>query len=430
MTRNTDMRCEPIPTVRAWAAQRDRALQLAAPGRFALPLRRMRYEYTPEQLAWRDEVRAFCAAHVTDALRAELRLAGNEGDGPLAKAFHRTLFEQGWWGVGWPKEFGGMGKAAVEQYVFIDEMQMAGAPAMNLSITSVAPTILREGTDAQKATWLPQILRGEIEFAVAYSEPNAGTDLAALSTRAELVGDEWVINGQKIWNTGAHTATHNWVAVRTEPEARKHQGISMIIVPMNTPGIEVQGIWTMSNIRTNAVFFDDVRVPRDHLIGERGMGFYYAMMALDFERIQIGCVGMLARLLEELKDVVRRTTRDGRVLGAIPWVRRAVADLEMRVEVGRQIGLLNAWLIDQGIVPTKEGSMSKVYVSELNAHFASFGLDILGLAGQLGPDDETAPLHGRLQWLYTIAPMQRFGGGTNEIQRVIIAQRGLGLTRK
>jgi alkylation response protein AidB-like acyl-CoA dehydrogenase len=294
----------------------------------------------------------------------------------------------------------------------------------------VAPTILREGTDAQKATWLPQILRGDIEFAVAYSEPNAGTDLAALSTRAELVGDEWVINGQKIWNTGAHTATHNWVAVRTEPEARKHQGISMIIVPMNTPGIEVQGIWTMSNIRTNAVFFDDVRVPRDHLIGERGMGFYYAMMALDFERIQIGCVGMLARLLEELKDVVRRTTRDGRVLGAIPWVRRAIADLEMRVEVGRQIGLLNAWLIDQGIVPTKEGSMSKVYVSELNAHFASVGLDILGLAGQLGPNDETAPLHGRLQWLYTIAPMQRFGGGTNEIQRIIIAQRGLGLPRK
>ena len=421
---------EPIPTVRAWVAQRDRALQLAAPGRFALPLQRMRYEYTPEQLAWRDEVRAFCAAHVTDALRAELRLAGNEGDGPLAKAFHRTLFDQGWWGVGWPKEFGGMGKAAVEQYVFIDEMQMAGAPAMNLSITSVAPTILREGTDAQKATWLPQILRGDIEFAVAYSEPNAGTDLAALSTRAELVGDEWVINGQKIWNTGAHTATHNWVAVRTEPEARKHQGISMIIVPMNTPGIEVQGIWTMSNIRTNAVFFDDVRVPRDHLIGERGMGFYYAMMALDFERIQIGCVGMLARLLEELKDVVRRTTRDGRVLGAIPWVRRAIADLEMRVEVGRQIGLLNAWLIDQGIVPTKEGSMSKVYVSELNAHFASVGLDILGLAGQLGPNDETAPLHGRLQWLYTIAPMQRFGGGTNEIQRIIIAQRGLGLPRK
>jgi 3-oxocholest-4-en-26-oyl-CoA dehydrogenase alpha subunit len=171
-------------------------------------------------------------------------------------------------------------------------------------------------------------------------------------------------------------------------------------------------------------------VPKEHLIGQRGMGFYYAMMALDFERIQIGCVGMLARMLEELKDFVRETARDGRPLGTIPWVRRAMADLEMRVEVGRQIGLLNAWLIDQGVVPTKEGSMSKVYVSELNAHFASVGLDILGLAGQLGPNDETAPLHGRLQWLYTIAPMQRFGGGTNEIQRIIIAQRGLGLPRK
>lgn len=390
----------------------------------------MRYAYTPEQEAWRAEVRAFCAEHVTDALRDELRQAGNEGDGPLAKAFHRQLFAKGWWGVGWPKEFGGLGKQAVEQYIFIDEMQMAGAPAMNLSITSVAPTILREGTAEQKQRWLPPILRGEIEFAVAYSEPGAGTDLAALTTRAELHGDEWVINGQKIWNTGAHTATHNWVAVRTEPEARKHQGISMIIVPMDTPGITVQGIWTMSNIRTNAVFFDDVRVPRDHLIGARGMGFYYAMMALDFERIQLGCVGMLARLLEELKAYVRGAVRDGRPLGTIPWVRRALADLEMRVEVGRQIGLLNAWLIDQGQVPTTEGAIAKVYVTELNAHFANVGLEILGLAGQQGPNDDAAPLRGRLQWLYTIAPMQRFGGGTNEIQRLIIAQRGLGLPRK
>jgi len=390
----------------------------------------MRYEYDAPQRQWRDEVRTFCRRYVTEGLRAEMRQAGNEGDGPLARAFHRTLFENGWWGVAWPKEFGGLGKNAVEQYIFVDEMQAAGAPAMNLSITSVAPTILRAGSEEQKQTWLPRILSGTIDFAVAYSEPGAGTDLAALSTRAELDGDEWVINGQKIWNTGAHTATHNWVAVRTEPEARKHQGVSMIIVPMDRPGITVQGIWTMSNIRTNLVFFEDVRVPRDHLVGERGMGFYYAMMALDFERIQLGSVGMLARLLEELKGFVRRTRCDGRRLGTVGWIRRAIADLEMRVEVGRQIGLLNAWLIDQGIVPTKEGSISKVYVTELNAHFASVGMEIMGLAGQLGPNDEGAPLHGRLQWLYTIAPMQRFGGGTNEIQRIIIAQRGLGLPRK
>jgi alkylation response protein AidB-like acyl-CoA dehydrogenase len=239
-----------------------------------------------------------------------------------------------------------------------------------------------------------------------------------------------VINGQKMWNTGAHTASHNWVAVRTEPDAPKHKGISMMIVPMDTRGITVQGLWTWSNIRTNAVFFEDVRVPRDHLIGERGMGFYYAMMALDFERIMIGSTGMLRRFLDELQVFVRKTKRDGKPLGSIPWVRRALADLEMRVEVGRQIGLLNAWLIDQGEVPTKEGSIAKVYVTELNAHLASVGMEVLGLAGQLAPDEPASPLHGRLQWLYTTAPMQRFGGGTNEIQRAIIAQRGLGLPRK
>jgi hypothetical protein len=154
------------------------------------------------------------------------------------------------------------------------------------------------------------------------------------------------------------------------------------------------------------------------------------MMALDFERVMIGSVGMLARLVSELKSFVRRRRRDGVPLGRVPWVRRALADLEMRVEVGRQVGLLNAWLIDQGEVPTKEGSMAKVYVTELNARVASVGMDILGLNGQLAADDPATALHGRLQWLYTIAPMQRFGGGTNEVQRMIIAQRGLGLPRK
>jgi alkylation response protein AidB-like acyl-CoA dehydrogenase len=390
----------------------------------------MRYEYTPAQLAWRDEVRRFVRQTVTPALLAEMRSAGNEGDGPLARTFHQRLFDKGWWGIGWPKDFGGLGKSAVDQLIFIEEMEAAGAPAMRLTITSVAPTILRAGSEAQKQTWLPPILRGELEFAVAYSEPEAGTDLAALTTRAVLDGDEWVINGQKMWNTGAHTATHNWVAVRTEPDKPKHQGISMMIVPMDRPGITVQPLYTWSNIRTNAVFFEDVRVPRDNLIGERGMGFYYAMMALDFERIAIGSVGLLRRLLNELLAFVRTAKRDGRPLGEVPWVRRALADLEMRVEVGRQLAALTAWRIDQGEVPTKEGSMSKVYVTELNAHLASVGLEILGLAGQLGPEDPAAPLHGRLQWLYTIAPMQRFGGGTNEVQRMIIAQRGLGLPRK
>src|SRR5262249_22535203 len=155
--------------------------------------------------------------------------------------------------------------SAVDQYIFGDEMSAAGAPAMRLAISSVAPTILRLGTEEQKQAWLPKILHGDIDFAVAYSEPDAGTDLAALQTRAVVDGDDWVINGQKIWNTGAHSCSHNWVAVRTEPDAPKHKGISMFIVPMDRPGITVQPLWTWSGLRTNAVFFEDVRVPRDHL---------------------------------------------------------------------------------------------------------------------------------------------------------------------
>ena len=390
----------------------------------------MRYEPTPEQEAWRQEVRAFLRTEVTPALEDELRRSGNEGQGPLAAEFQQKLAQRGWWGIGWPKEFGGLGKMAVEQYIFIEEMQLAGAPSMQLSVTSVAPTIIRLGTEAQKQYWLPRIMRGEVDFALGYSESRAGSDLASLETRAVLDGDEWVINGQKMWNTGAHTATHNWLAVRTETEGPKHRGISLMIVPMDAAGITVQPLWTWPGIRTNAVFFDNVRVPRDSLVGERGHGFYAAMMALDFERIQIGAVGMSRRLYNVLVPFVRKARRDGQPLGTIPWVRHRMAELEVDLEVGRMLGLLNAWLIDQGIVPTKEGSMAKLFVSELAARVASIGMDIMGLAGQLAPDDPASPLHGRLQWMYQTAPLLRFGGGTNEIQRLIIAQRGLGLPRK
>jgi alkylation response protein AidB-like acyl-CoA dehydrogenase len=345
----------------------------------------------------------------------------------------RKLFgEQDLMGLPFAEEHGGTGTGTLMLNVAIEEVARACASSALILMIQELGTLPIQlfGSDEQKDAWLPRCATGEWSPAFCLSEPEAGSDPASMRTTAVQDGDEWVINGTKMWNTMAHMATHNWVALRTEPDAPKHKGISMMIVPMDRPGITVQPLWTWSGIRTNAVFFDDVRVPRDNLIGERGMGFYYAMMALDFERIMIGSVGLLRRFLGELKTFVRRTRRDGRPLGAVPWVRRALADLEMRVEVGRQIGLLNAWLIDQGEVPTKEGSIAKVYVTELNAHLASVGMEILGLAGQLAADDPAAPLHGRLQWLYTTAPLQRFGGGTNEIQRCIIAQRGLGLPRK
>ncbi|GIW41029.1 MAG: acyl-CoA dehydrogenase [Candidatus Binatia bacterium] len=393
-------------------------------------LGRVRYEFTPEQLAWRDEVRAFLAENVTPELLDEMRELGNEGQGPHARAFQKKLQERGWWGLAWPKEYGGLERSAIEQWIFVDELETAGAPMLPLTVTSVAPTIMRVGTEEQKKTWLPRIRSGEVEFALGYSEPDAGTDLASLRTRAVLEGDHWVVQGQKMWNTMAHTATHNWLAVRTEPDAPKHKGISILIVPMDAPGVTVQPIYVWPGLRTNAVFFDNVRVPRDYLIGERGMGFYYAAMALNFERLSIGSVGMCRRFFRELVAYVREAVVDGRPLKDDPWVRERVARLAVDIEAARMLGLETAWAIDQGRVPAAESSMAKVFVSELAHRLADFGTEILGLQGQLHMNEPRAAIRGRLQWLYRTAPMLAFGGGTNEVQRNIVAMLGYDLPRK
>jgi alkylation response protein AidB-like acyl-CoA dehydrogenase len=390
----------------------------------------MNYDFTPEELAWRDEVRAFVAEHVGEDLGRETREVGNEGRGPVAQRFLLALRDKGWWGLAWPKEYGGLDRSAIDQWIFIDELESAGAPMLPLTATSVAPTIMRVGTEEQKREWLPRINRAEIDFALGYSEPEAGTDLAALRTRAELDGDEWVVNGQKMWNTMAHMATHNWLAVRTEPDAPKHKGISMLIVPMDAPGVTVQPIWVWPGLRTNALFLDNVRVPRSYLIGERGMGFYYAAMALNFERLSIGSIGMARRSFRALVRVVRELEIDGRPLRADPWVRAELARIQVEIDAARMLGLETAWALDQGRVPAAESSMAKIYVSELTQRIADLGSQILGLNGQTHQNEPSALADGRMQWMYRIAPMLAFGGGTNEVQRDIIGFMGYGLPRK
>ncbi|MEY4948303.1 MAG: hypothetical protein RL698_514 [Pseudomonadota bacterium] len=390
----------------------------------------MDYELTVGEAAWRDEVRAFIRENVDPGLASETRLKGNEGRGPLALRFHRALRDAGWWGIAWPKQYGGLEKSAVEQWIFIDEIESAGAPMLPLTVTSVAPTIMRVGDEQQKREWLPRINAGEIDFALGYSEPEAGTDMASLRTHAVLDGDEWVVNGQKMWNTMAHTATHNWLAVRTEPDAPKHKGISMMIVPMDAPGVSVQPIWVWPGLRTNALFLDNVRVPRSYLVGERGAGFYYAAMALNFERLAIGSVGMGRRMFRNLVQLVREREVDGRPLKDEPWVRDRLARLQVDLEAGRMLGLETAWALEQGRMPAAESSMAKVFVSELVQRIADAGCEILGLDGQLHPEEPSALVEGRMQWLYRIAPMLAFGGGTNEVQRDIIGFLGYGLPRK
>jgi alkylation response protein AidB-like acyl-CoA dehydrogenase len=389
----------------------------------------MRFELTPEQAAWQGEVRAFLAAHLTPAVEAELDTGDSEGRGPHARAFLRQLAERGWWGIGWPREYGGLARSAVEQYIFIEEMERAFAPSLHLTVTSVAPTIIRVGSEAMKREWLPRIVRGEVDFAIGYSEPGAGTDLASLQTRAVADGDVFVVNGQKIWNTGAAHATHQWLACRTDPSAPKHRGISLFILPMDTPGITVQSMDTWGGFPTYQVYFENVRVPRANLVGELNQGWYYMTTALDFERIAMGSVAQARRLFEDVVAFCHEHTIDGATIAALPWVRMKLARLAVELEIGRLLGWLNATTIDRGEVPVKEASMVKVFNSELRQRVCDVGLEVMDRHGAVTPAPAVDRIRRRLQRMYRAAPVWRFGGGTNEVQRNIIAQYGLGLPR-
>jgi alkylation response protein AidB-like acyl-CoA dehydrogenase len=384
----------------------------------------MDFEPTDDQRQWRDEVRAFLAENVTDELQQELLTVGGEAAGPEYRAFRRTIGEKGWYGLNWPVEYGGLGRTAIEQHLLINEFNYAGVPGPDLTVTSIAPMLMRYGTPENKADFLPGIARGEITVAVGYSEPDAGTDLASLKTRAELDGDEWVINGSKIWNSLAHTATHEWLCVRTDQDAPRHRGISVIMVPIDTPGIEIQPLITWSDFRTNQTFFTDVRVPRRNLIGEVNKGWSYITGALDLERGALTNAGDLRAEVDRLIELCRTEVSGGGRLAERPAVQRMLAELDAEVEVARLFGLEAATLIEQGVIPTITVTSEKILTSELRQKIADYGTQILGMYGQLDWRDEDAPDGGAMERLYREAPLLRFGGGTNEVLRDVIAQRG------
>jgi alkylation response protein AidB-like acyl-CoA dehydrogenase len=389
----------------------------------------MDFGLTERQRAWVEEVRAFLDEEFGPAEREAVRLGGGEWSGDVIREFRRRLLDRGWLSLMWPEEHGGLGRSVVDNLLLMDELAYAGAPAIDMTAASVAPTIIRSGTPEQRARWLPAIRRGEVEFAIGYSEPDAGSDLASLRTTAALDGDVWVVNGTKIWNTGAEYCTHEWLACRTDADAPRHRGISVLIVPLDAPGIEVTGIATWRGMRTNQVWFDDVRVPGENLIGERDRGWAYVTQALDLERVAIGITGALRRLLDGLTAWCRGTTIDGAAPAARPEVQLRLAELAVDVELARLLNHRAAWLIDAGRPASAEASMTKVFTTELHARASSVALDLLGPAGQLDAHDARAPIAGLAQLMYRAAPYLRFGGGTNEIQRDIIAQRGHGLPR-
>jgi alkylation response protein AidB-like acyl-CoA dehydrogenase len=291
----------------------------------------------------------------------------------------------------------------------------------------VAPMIMRHGTEQNKKEFLPPIARGEIVCAVGYSEPNAGTDLASLRTRAIRDDDEWVITGSKIWNSGAQRSTHEWLCVRTDPDAPHHRGISVIMVPIDLPGVEIHPLYAWSGYRTNETFFREVRVPVANLIGEVNMGWTYITGALDLERGALTNAGDLRRALDDLVALAARPLRDGSVPARDPVFRRRLAQAEADVEVAMLMGYEAASLLDCGRIPTVEVSVEKIFTSELRQRIADLAIDLLGPDGLMAHPSAGAPLDGFFERLYRVSPLMRFGGGTNEVLRDVIAQRGHGM---
>jgi len=387
----------------------------------------MDFEFDAEQRAWLAEVREFLQDNVTAELRAELAEHDLEFPGGEVARFRRKIGEKGWFGLNWPREYGGLGLGALYQHLLMSEFEYWGVPGPDLTVTSVAPMIMRHGTEQNRTEWLPPIAKGEMICAVGYSEPEAGTDLANLRTRATRDGQEWVINGTKIWNSGAQRATHEWLCVRTDPNAVRHRGISVIIVPIDSPGVQIRPLYAWSGYRTNEVHFRDVRVPVTNLVGEVNRGWTYITGALDLERGALTNAGDLRRAVDDLRELAHSPRRDGTVPADNPAFRRRLAQAESDVQVATLMGYEAASILDSGVIPSVEVSVEKVFTSELRQRIADLAVDLLGPDGLLVHRAQHAPLAGKFERLYRAAPLMRFGGGTNEVLRDIIAQRGHGM---
>ena len=388
----------------------------------------MHIDYSDGEKALVRELRAYFEHLVTQDLLDEV--AGTEGGGPLYTRALRQMGSDGWLGIGWPKEFGGRARPAIEQYIFFDEVQRAGFPIPFLTLCTVGPTLMKYGTEQQKTTLLPAILRGELHFAIGYSEPSAGTDLAALRTRAVRAGDEYVVDGQKLFTSLAEYADYIWLAVRTDPEAPKHKGISIFMVDTKSPGFSLSPIHTLGGNRTNATYYEGVRVPVSSRIGPENEGWKLITTQLNHERVALSAPGPVARFVDEVTAWASEThTSNGRRVIDVPWVRANLARARAHVEVLRLFTWRQAWNIDRGRLDPAESSTIKVFGSESFIQIYRWLLEVLGQEGYLRDGSPGARLRGRVERYYRTSIVLTFGGGTNEVQRDIIATVGLGMPR-
>jgi alkylation response protein AidB-like acyl-CoA dehydrogenase len=390
----------------------------------------MHVSLTPAQVQLRSELQHYFADLVTPEIRRGLSSATGEfGETTVYKEVIRQVGKDGWLGIGWPKEYGGQARSMVEQLIFTDVAAVAGVPIPYLTLNTVGPTIMRFGTEEQKEFFLPKILAGELHFSIGYSEPESGTDLASLRTKAVLDGDEWVINGQKMWTSLIQYADWIWLACRTEPDQARHKGLSMILVPADAPGVSYTPVHTVAGVGTSATYYEDVRVPAANLVSERGGGWALMTNQLNHERVALTSAAPLVHSLQLVKDWAKESRNpDGKRVIDTEWVQIALGRAHAQIEALSLINWKLASDADHGIqLSPAEASATKIYGSELATNVYRSLMEIVGPHAGVTVDSPGAVLAGRLERFHRSSLVMTFGGGTNEIQRDIIGYVGLGL---
>jgi 3-oxocholest-4-en-26-oyl-CoA dehydrogenase alpha subunit len=390
----------------------------------------MRFNHEQDVEGFRQEVREFIAKELPPEEERLQRgdeggFKSNEEEYDYVMGFQKKLSDRKWLAMAWPEEYGGGGASHMRQLVYNEEMAYHGAPSMNMGIAWVGPSLMLYGTEEQKQKFIPRITSADDWWCTLYSEPEAGSDLAALQTRAVKDGDEWVLNGQKIWTSGGHLSDWGWLAARTDPDAPKHKGITMFMVDMKSPGVTVQPLINIANRHGfNEVFFEDVRVPANQVVGEVNRGWYHMAVALDFERSGIQAYAGGRRSVERLVELAKGHPELVQNRGSI---RNELADRSLEVSVGTFLAYRVATMQAKGMVPNHEASASKLFGSEMSQRIALTGMHLLGLHGQLRDGTKHQVQDQASSYLQAVS--STIAAGTSEIQRGIIAGRGLGLPR-
>ncbi|MDE0909192.1 MAG: acyl-CoA dehydrogenase family protein [Myxococcota bacterium] len=384
--------------------------------------------YDESQETLRNELRAYYAKLLTPDVRAALR--EGHGVGSAMRSVVRQMGEDGWLGIGWPVEYGGQGRSAIEQFIFFDESMRAGAPVPMLTVNTVGPTLYQHGSQEQKDHFLPRILKGDVHFCIGYTEPNAGTDLAALQTRAVADGDDFIINGQKVFTSLASDADYIWLATRTDPDVSKHAGLTMFLVDMKTPGITAEPMDLLSSHNICTTFFDNVRVPKSALVGELNKGWKLITGQLNHERVTICSPGMLESVYDEVLEWSRETKlSDGRRVIDQEWAQINLARVHAGLEFLRLSNWKVAWQATEGELNVADASGIKVFGTEWYLESFRLMMEIMGQRSYLRASSREALLLGHIETMYRSLLILTFGGGTNEIQRDLIGMFGLGLPR-